>query len=436
MDYKQLPKIMLLKLVLGGISLLNIHAQIGQTIYVDGSHIMGPCSDTLWFKGVNYAPYNWGYSPSELRIDEVAQTGANCIRLPWYYQGVGTTPETTYADLVLLDSALSKSITHQLIPILELHDLTCQNDSAALLSLGSWFAQPAVVTLIDKYKHSLIINVANEALYVNWTGNPTAAQNRFVNTYTSIVNTIRNAGVTVPIMIDGPDCGTNLDVLANVGPTLQLNDPVNNLIFSAHAYWYAFAGNDSTQMHAKLTNAQNAGIPFILGEVANLQDDANPCMYTLNYAPLLRICEQEKIGWIGWSWDHDVCSARQMSTAGNFSSLTAYGTDLVNNPIYGMLANPSAKSEYLLYGGCNTASISNETPTSGVLYPNPSNGVFSIQSNLEVINVLGYDMVGRSIKLQTISKNSYQLISATPGTYMVQIELENHQTIIRKLLIN
>jgi mannan endo-1,4-beta-mannosidase len=412
-----------------------MHAQIGQTIYVDGSHIMGPCSDTLWLKGVNYAPYNWGYSPAELRIDEVAQTGANCIRLPWYYQGVGATPATTYADLVLLDSALSKSIAHQLIPIVELHDLTCQNDSAALISLGAWFTQPAVVTLIDKYKHSIIINIANEVLYVNWAGNPAVAQSRFVNTYTSIVNTIRGAGITVPIMIDGPDCGTNLDVLANVGPTLELNDPVNNLIFSAHAYWYAFAGNDSVQMHAKLTNAINAGIPFILGEVANLQDDVNPCQYTLNYAPLLRICEQENIGWIAWSWDHDVCPARQMSTAGTYASLTPYGNDLINNPGYGMQTAPSAKSEYLLYGGCNTATIWNESAISGILFPNPTSGVFSIQSKLGVASLSCYDMLGTAIQLQTQAKNTYQLIGAKTGTYVLQIEFENQQIITRKIIV-
>lgn len=435
MNSKQLLKKLGFTVALSFSILLPVHAQVGQTIYVDGSHIMGPCSDTLWLKGVNYAPYNWGYLPMELRIDEVAQTGANCIRLPWYYQGVGATPSTTYGDLVNLDSALSKCIANDIIPIVELHDLTCQNDSAALLALGSWFAQPAVVTLIDKYKHSIIINVANEALYVNWTGNPALAQTRFLNTYTSIVNTIRNADVTVPIMIDGPDCGTNLDVLANVGPTLQLNDPVNNLIFSAHAYWYAFAGNDSTQMHNKINNAISAGIPFVFGEIANLQDDVTACQYTLNYAPLLRICQEEKIGWIAWSWDHDICSARQMSTAGNFSSLTAYGTDLINNTNYGMLSNPVNKSEYLFYGACNTASITDEKISSTHVYPNPSNGLFTIGSTEPLTKVTCYDMMGKVAKLQLIDHNTYLLMDAITGIYFVQIEFINHSTITRKLII-
>jgi len=435
MKRKNFTSITLIALIFTTTFLSKLNAQIGQTIYVDGSHIMGPCSDTLWLKGVNYAPYNWGYSPAELNINEVAQTGANCIRLPWYYNPVGASPIATYGDLVKLDSALSKSIANDLIPIVELHDLTCQNDTSALLNMGNWFIQPAVLTLIDKYKHSIIINIANEALYVNWTGNPAQAQNRFVNTYTAIVNTIRTAGVTVPIMIDGPDCGTNLDVLSTVGPTLQLNDPVNNLIFSAHAYWYAYANNDSATMQGKINTAIQSGIPFVFGEIANLQDDVTMCQYTLNYQPLLNICAAQKIGWIAWSWDHDGCSARQMSTAGAFSSLTPYGNDLVNNTVYGMLSNPWPKSEFLVNGACGTSSINENNVEQINIYPNPNSGSFYVQTNHVIISTECFDVMGKQYIVNTISKNSFEIQNANTGVYYIKQQFSNGTYAIQKIII-
>jgi mannan endo-1,4-beta-mannosidase len=330
----------------------NVEAQLGSTISVSGPHILGPCGDTLVLRGVNYAPYNWGWSPNQLRISEIAQSGANCVRLVWYKNPASGTPTTTYTNLTNLDSLLSKCIQHQLIPILDLHDLTCQNSPSALINLATWYTGTAVNNLIQKYKHSLILNIANECLYVNWTGNPTTSQNAFVSTYSSIVSSLRNQNITVPLMIDGPDCGQNLDVLTNIGNTLQNNDVQHNLIFSAHAYWYLYANNDSLTMLNKINAALAANIPLVLGEIANTQDDATMCQYPLNYKALLHICKNKKIGWMAWSWDNDGCPSRQVTTAGQFANLTAYGQEIIYNPYFGLNTNPPAKSMFLQLGGC------------------------------------------------------------------------------------
>lgn len=329
-----------------------LKAQPGVTIYASGRHIIGPCGDTLILRGVNYAPYNWGWSPTQLRINQIALSGANAVRLVWYKNPTGATPISTYGNLTNLDSALSKCIQYKLIPIIDLHDQTCQNNPAALINMASWYTQPAVLALINKYKHSLILNIANEALYVNWTGNAAAAQTTFVNTYTTIVNTMRSAGITTPLMIDAPDCGTNLSVLSAIGNTLQSNDPLHNLLFSAHAYWYSYANNDSLQMLSLINTAQAQNIPFLFGEIANTQDDAVMCQYALNYKALLNICKTKKVGWFAWSWDNDGCASRQITNAGNFNSLTTYGNDIINHTNFGLLPYPPVKSQYLQYNAC------------------------------------------------------------------------------------
>jgi mannan endo-1,4-beta-mannosidase len=332
----------------------QVQSQTTQTIHTSGKYILGPCQDTLLLRGVNYAPYNWGWSPTELLIPQIALSGANTVRLVWYKTGSSGTPASTYANLVLLDSALSKCIQHKLIPVLELHDQTCANSPTALNTLATWFTQTAVLNLIQKYKHSLILNIANEALYVLWMGNTQAVKNTFINTYSNIVNTLRSNNIQVPLMIDAPDCGQHLDFLADAAPALLAADPSHNLIFSAHAYWYSYASNDSVQMLNKINYALSKNVAIVLGEIANQQDNTTNCQYNLNYQALLNICQQKKVGWYAWGWNNDVCPQRCMSSNGQFSNLTAYGNNLVYHAQYGLLPQSPAKSHYLLHGNCST----------------------------------------------------------------------------------
>ncbi len=408
------------------------NSQIGTTIHVSGKNILGPCNDTIILRGINYAPYNWGNNSADLKIDQIALSNANCVRMVWYKN---PTP-ALYGNYVYLDSAISKCIQKKMIPIVELHDQTCNNSTAALITLATWYTQPAILTIVNKYKHSLILNIANEALYVTWASNSVTAQAAFTNTYTSIVNSLRTAGITVPLLIDGPECGTNLDVLANIGTTLQNNDPLKNLIFSTHGYWYGYAGNDSTQMAGKINYAISKNIPFILGEVANLQDDTVNCLYTLKYQALLRILKTKKIGWLSWSWGPDVCPTRQISTNGLFSSLSPYGNDIIYNSVYG-LATTAVKSVYLQNNkSCPiTAGIQNLNKELNVLiYPNPSNGSFEISSEEIITDVKVFDVIGNEVKFEKNGSEIYSLQAKRSGIYFVRVN-SNNGIVIKKLII-
>lgn len=393
---------------------------------VSGRYLIGNCGDTITLRGVNYAAYNWGYSPNQLNISQIAQTGANAVRIPWYASG----SPALYADWVKLDSALSKCIQNNIIPILDLHDQTCQNNTANLISMTNWWTQASFLNLESKYRSSLIINVANEALFVAWTGNPAQAQTTYVNTYTTIINNLRNAGIQVPLMIDAPDCGTNLDVLTSVAATLQANDPQHNLLFSAHTYWYSYANNDSLTMRNKIVNAVNANYPFIFGEVANQQDDQTLCQYNLNYRPILSIAQEYNIGWLAWLWDNDGCPNRQVSTNGNYNSLTPYGQIIVNNSYFG-ISNTSVKSSYLENNGCINGSGDHNTQygdssfvsnTSGDY--NSAYGFNSLKSNTtgNHNNGFGYNTLKSNVSgVNNTAMGSNALRSNTTGKNNVSI---------------
>jgi hypothetical protein len=90
------------------------------TITIKGKHIVTTCGDTIILKGVNYAPYGWGWNNSENLFPEIAKSGANSVRLVWYKTNSGP----AYSNLALLDSAIARCIRYKMIPILELHDET------------------------------------------------------------------------------------------------------------------------------------------------------------------------------------------------------------------------------------------------------------------------------------------------------------------------
>lgn len=411
-----------------------INAQSQNYIHTSGKYIIGPCNDTLALRGVNYAPYNWGYTLSDFKMDQVAMSGANAVRIPWYQ----STAAPVHGNYVALDSAISKCIQQDMIPIIEIHDFTCGNNSTTLIAGAAWWTGSNVLPILQKYKHSLIVNIANEALQVNWTGNPTTALASYKSTYETIITNLRNtAGFDFPLMIDAPDCGTNSDAFITSGTAAALiaHDPKHNLIFSAHTYWYAYAGNDSTQMATKLNAVLAANVPFVIGEVANQQDDATMCQYTLNYKPLLNYCKNKKVNWLAWLWDHDDCPNRQLSSTGNYANLTAYGNDVINNPNYGLRTNPAAKSKYLTQGCLPTSFTSfSHATVNASLFPNPTNGSFEIVSEEAIQSVKAYDLLGNEVKLEALNDKHF-VLEGVKGIYVVTV-VANNVSKTMKLILN
>lgn len=303
---------------------------ISNDIHVVGKYILGSQGDTIILRGVNYAPYNWGWTSTDLRIDQVAQSNANVVRLVWYINGGGA---PTYSNWTALDSAISKCVQAGMIAIPELHDQTCVNDSAALVSLLSWWTNPNFIQLLNKYRGYIILNYANEALGSgawSWLGGSSV---KFTNTYKTIITNLRNANITCPIMIDAPDCGGNVNALVAAGDNLQSYDPLHNLVFSVHAYW-PLPTNTASVLSGKMDSLYNASVSFVLGEVANTGD----CSDAILLDSLLKYATQKNIGWMAWSWDHDNCPSRQITSNSLMANTTLYGNKIINNPTYGLQA--------------------------------------------------------------------------------------------------
>jgi len=183
---------------------------------------------------------------SPCTLPEIAKTGANSVRLFWFARMGIAIGEA--------EASIATAVDKGMLPILELHDSTCAWE---LDGLVRYWTSPEAVQLIQKYQSNLIINIANE------TGPPSAEE--FRTKYSEVVQTMRAAGIHVPRMIDGRNCGRDAELLLAQGPALLEADPDHNLIFSAHLYDRMAPGG-----YGQLFDAARAKkLTLVIGEFAN-----------------------------------------------------------------------------------------------------------------------------------------------------------------------
>jgi mannan endo-1,4-beta-mannosidase len=329
-----------------------------ETFYTEGRHLHDPSGKQIVLRGINLPLLDdWDF-PAGDRLDDLEQTGANVIRIQWYidYPGAGR-PAYAPADL---DAFLGRCKTHHIIPILGLWDFTCDPDPSILnTQLIPWWTSDEVVTILNKHKQYLIINLANELGFYRWTADPSAALAEFKSCYKTALTSLREK-LHVPVMIDAPDCGTSIEAWLAVGQELIDHDPDHNLLLSVHAYW---AGYDGMQY---LAGAVQGNLPLVFGEIANKQDiEVNGvtqyCFYDLDgfnqhhapqiaftYQSLLQTLKTQEVGWLAWSWWPDGCPGRNMARYNDnthqYEGLSQpYGDDIVNHPDYG-LKNSAVRS--------------------------------------------------------------------------------------------
>lgn len=430
-----------------------IHAQ---NLQVVGNQIQDSLGNEVILRGVNYPiidDYNIqlnNYSSVEAKIDQVALSGANCIRFPWYTDGThykdqmdpvanpGYGPGTlnSYVTNGHLSHMLQYTYSKGMIPILEIHNLTGGNDHAEFQTIVmSFWTDPSVLQLIDENKDYLIINLANEYGLVNFTASPAANLTAFKNNYISSITAMRNAGVHVPIMIDAPDYGQSSTPLTSIATEIVAADVDANVIFSAHAYWFAYA-NTQSAIQAKMDEMTATNCTFVFGEIANSQADAPSYCGELDLSSIYPIVLQEacsrNIGWLAWSWDQDCDPDREMTSNGNVSNATTYGLDIMNNSNYGLKSTNGCGAE-LIYSSVGI----NEESTNEFfnVFPNPMTHSFSIEMESETAQIKLFSLLGKLECESTVAKDQdIDVSNLVKGTYILEIKAENKLQIKRIII--
>jgi mannan endo-1,4-beta-mannosidase len=294
--------------------------------YVKDRFLYDPCDNRITLRGVN--KMNIWTDKSGSSFAEIAQTGANCVRIVWKALEDNGQP-TKAADL---DNLIATCVAQKMIPMVEAHDAT--GDWTMLSQVVAFWKRADIVAVIQKHQKYLLVNIANEC------GDDQVTDAQFTQGYTTAVQQLRQAGIHTPLVIDGTDYGKNLEQLVRVGAGLIQSDPDKNLLFSVHTYWPTAFGATPQFIKDQFDAAVKAGLPFIVGEFAPYGAYAGGASICgpkgqVDYQTILSETQRLGIGWLAWEWGpgnvgggDPLCIVMDMTVDSQFKNLKGWGKEV------------------------------------------------------------------------------------------------------------
>ncbi|WP_237244754.1 MULTISPECIES: cellulase family glycosylhydrolase [Sorangium] len=300
---------------------------------VRGRFLYDRCGEKVLLRGINEMVVWLPSGPDGLpEFAEIAKTGANTVRIVW-------NTETSVAGL---DTAITNALAQKLIPIVELHDATGKWE--LLPSLVDYWTEPETVAVIKKHEQNLLVNIGNEV-------GDQVDNAAWEAGYKQAITRMRDAGITVPLIIDASKWGQNIDQLQAVGPALVAHDP--NIMLSVHMWWTDGSGATITK---ELNESVALNLPLMVGEFA--QHAVYECgQHPFDYKTLLAKSVELEVGWLAWSWGavkNNDCKDDgpfDMTTDGTFAGLTGWGREVaVTDP--NSIQNTSVRPHSIETGAC------------------------------------------------------------------------------------
>jgi mannan endo-1,4-beta-mannosidase len=393
------------------LAFMNAYTQEYDGFRVVGRHLYDRCGEKVILRGVAN-PNIWFETNGIPRYAEIAQTNANIVRIVW----------TTAGSALQLDEAITNCINEQMIPMVELHDAT--GDWSRLQTCINYWVRSDVIAIIQKHENYLIVNIANEC------GNYNVTNTTFRTGYEAAIIEMRNAGIHVPLVIDGTDWGKNVNILQAEGPYLINADPDHNLIFSVHMWWPQMYGFTESDIVNEIAQSVGMNLPLIVGEFSQMHGDCDEDQITatnsIAYKTIIRECQENEVGYIAWSWFGNCNPFWDMSSNGTFNALYDWGLEVAVTDV-NSIDSTSIRPYSIVYGTCNTTGIKDpESDFSGSLildqnFPNPFSTTTSISYILSMnsqVKLTVCDYFGKEILTLV---NTYQ----TMGNYTVDFDAKN-----------
>lgn len=234
-------------------------------------------------RGMNN-PHAWLGEKAYVALDEIKAVGCNTIRIVWNTRGKD-------ADL---ERIIKRCIELEMIPMVELHDVTGNTSGDRLAEMADWYAEPTRAEMLMKYERFLLLNIANE-----WGAHNTKAD-YWQSSYTRCIDTMRKAGYTTTIVIDAPGWGQNIDPIIKNGQKVIDSDPLHNILFSVHMYG---SWNKPERIREKLSLCYQKELPIIVGEFGyNYDEGKNNLTCKVDHTVILEVCNSLEYGYMPWSW--------------------------------------------------------------------------------------------------------------------------------------
>lgn len=281
---------------------------------VQGRFLYDKNGEKVVMYGVNEMSI-WGDIDGDVALPEIRKTGANAVRLVW----------TTAGPARKLDILLYNCRVNNMIPVIELHDAT--GEWQELPMLVDYWTSPEVVEVLKKHEEYLIINIGNEV-------GAQVSASEFKTGYETAIERMREAGIHVPLMIDGGDWGKDIDVLQATGPYLINADPDKNLMFSVHMWWPYMWGYSEQKVIDEIRESVEMDLPLIVGEFGHQWEEHDNGK--IPYKTILEECYKNEIGYMAWSWGpgNQPQTFLDMTTDGTFDTLREWGIEVCTTDTY------------------------------------------------------------------------------------------------------
>ncbi len=294
---------------------------------ISGTQLIDANGKEFIIRGVNN-PHIWFTHKSFKALKRLADLNVNSIRIVWETKGKAKE----------LDKIISRCIELQMIPMVELHDVTGNDSVDELLKTVAYYTRDDVKEVLLKHEKYILINFANE-----W-GNFGNTNKYWKKSYMQAIDMLREAGIKTTLVIDVLGWGQKIEPVFEYGKDLLEYDPQKNLLFSVHMYG---SWNNPKTIEEQLQKAYDASLPLIVGEFGyNYHDGNNNLKCKVDHTVILKKCQELGYGYLAWSWSGNNTENAWLNLSNDWKTLTWWGKEVFEGE-YGIINTAKKASVFL-----------------------------------------------------------------------------------------
>ena len=250
-------------------------------------------------------------------------TNANCLRIVMY----------TYTPDAVWQQCVQNCINNNIIPIVELQEVTGSTDPNELVRMGKYWASKAAYLTQPNIAKYVLINLCNE--WGTWN-EANSKGTVWRDASTDAIKLMRAAGIKTTVIVDAVGYGQDIDDAKNIrayAKTMQASDAgflkANaNLVFSIHMYCEWKKGGDNVGI---IGDIKKTGVPIMIGEFG-FQHSETGGTCDIDETLIINTCETNKIGWLAWSQKGNGNGVDYLDLCSDWScaNLSGWGNTVVN----------------------------------------------------------------------------------------------------------
>ncbi|MCU0431467.1 MAG: cellulase family glycosylhydrolase [Cytophagaceae bacterium] len=364
---------MMKKVLLLGALLSGTVSLLAQGFKVSGNRLLDANGNNFIMRGVNI-PLAWFANDVNANIENIrTNSGSNCVRIVM----TTSTPDATW------QSCVEKCIEKEMIPMVELHDVTGSNTKEDLLRMARWWASKASYLNQPKIARYILINIANEwsDWWMSFHKTGPISRTTWKDAYVEAIGIIRSANINTTLVVDAPGYGQDYKGLGllEFAKDIQANDKMKNCLFSVHTYC-EWKPNGNSNISTDLPAIRNAGIPVIVGEFG-FQHSENNSTCDIDEVLVMKTANDNGIGWLAWSWKGNSNGVEYLDLSKNWSGtdLTDWGRTVINGT--GTTTGTKASTKASVF---NTTTTPTNTPPNVWLTGPANNARFTAPARITI----------------------------------------------------